>query len=358
MIKNDDNKREGRSKNEKEQKKNRNNKRERISIIDKENSEETTLSTGIKIDEEKLKNNKRLYDNIKMRLISLVSRSKLPLFNIDNYLIWQKIGNGSTGEIFEMSNNKTNKNYAVKIIKEDNITSLEFTLKEFELIYQNKHRNIINIYGICIRCTNKNSFILYVLMDLALYDWEDEISRRRKELEFYTEKELIIILKQLISPLLFLQSEKNISHRDIKLENILIFENNIFKLCDFGEAKQKAEKNVRKTLRGTDFYMSPLLYEGLMHNVNYVQHNPYKSDVYSLGISMIIAATLNSNIIEEIRKIKQEEKIRDLLIENFNGRYSNYFIYLLLKMIEIDEKNRPDFIELNKIVKNHYSNII
>jgi serine/threonine protein kinase len=144
-----------------------------------------------------------------------------------------------------MSNNKTNKNYAVKIIKEDNITSLEFTLKEFELIYQNKHRNIINIYGICIRCTNKNSFILYVLMDLALYDWEDEISRRRKELEFYTEKELIIILKQLISPLMFLQSEKNISHRDIKLENILIFENNIFKLCDFGEAKQKAEKNAR-----------------------------------------------------------------------------------------------------------------
>ena len=104
--------------------------------------------------------------------------------------------------------------------------------------------------------------------------------------------------------------------------------------------------------------MSPLLYEGLMHNVNYVQHNPYKSDVYSLGISMIIAATLNSNIIEEIRKIKQEEKIRELLIDNFNGRYSNYFIYLLLKMIEIDEKNRPDFIELNKIVKNHYSNII
>ena len=94
MIKNDDNKREGRSKNEKEQKKNRNNKRERISIIDKENSEETTLSTGIKIDEEKLKNNKRLYDNIKMRLISLVSRSKLPLFNMAKnrqWIYWRNI---------------------------------------------------------------------------------------------------------------------------------------------------------------------------------------------------------------------------------------------------------------------------
>ena len=360
MIKTDDNKKEGKKRNEKEQKKNRNNNREKInkiSIIDKEDTEETTLSTGIKIDNEKLKNNKKLYENIKMRLVSLVSRSKLPLFNVDNYLIWQKIGNGSTGEIYEMSNNKTNKRYAVKIIKENNITSLEYTLREFELIYQNKHKNIINIYGICIRCSNKNSYILYVLMDLALYDWEDEISRRKKDLLFYTEKELIIILKQLIAPLLFLQNDKNISHRDIKLENILIFENNIFKLCDFGEAKQKAENNDRKTLRGTDFYMSPLLYEGLMHNVNYVQHNPYKSDVFSLGLSMIIAATLNSNIIEEIRKIKQEEDIRELLTVNFNGRYSNFFIYLMAKMIEIEEKNRPDFIELNKIVKNHYSNI-
>ena len=59
-----------------------------------------------------------------MRLISLVSRSKLPLFNIDDYLIWEKIGDGSNGEIFVVTNNITNKNYAVKIIKEEEITSL------------------------------------------------------------------------------------------------------------------------------------------------------------------------------------------------------------------------------------------
>ena len=292
-----------------------------------------------------------------MRLISLASRSKLPLFNIDNFLIWQKIGNGSNGDIFAMTSNLTNKNYAVKIIKEEAITSLEYLIKEFEIIYQNKHKNIVNIYGICIRCVHKNLYTLYILMELALYDWDEEISKGKKDSKYYTEKELVIILKQLISVLLYLQKEKNISHRDIKLENILIFPNNIFKLCDFGEAKQKVERNVRKTLRGTDYYMSPLLYNGLINKEKYVQHNPYKSDVYSLGLCLIIAGSLNFDIIGEIRKVDNEEKIREIIVNNFKGRYSDDFIYCVMKMIIINEIDRPDFIDLSRIVQNYYYDI-
>ena len=326
-------------------------------ITDEEDLLETTLSNAIKIDDEKIKQNKKLYENIKMRLISLISRSKLPLFDIDNFLIWQKIGNGSNGDIFQVTSNKTNKEYAVKIIKEEALTSLEYIIKEFEIIFENKHKNIVNLYGICLRCVNKKLFILYILMDLGIKDWEEEIYERKKEQNYYTEKELIIILKQLINVLCYLQKEKCISHRDIKLENILIFQNNIFKLCDFGEAKQKVERNVRKTLRGTDCYMSPLLYDGLIHKENYVQHNPYKSDVFSLGFCFIIAASLNYDIIKEIRKVDKEEKIKEIIIENFNERYSDDFIYIIMKMITLDEKNRPDFVDLSRIVQNYYFDI-
>ena len=337
---------------------NNNKKGEEKSIIEKKDLIESSISSAVKIEDEKIKLNKILYENIKLRLISLVTRSKLPLFNIDNFLIWQKIGDGSNGEIFVLTDNKTNKNYAVKIIKEEEITSLEYFIKEFEIIYQNKHKNIINIYGICVRCVHKHLYTLYVLMDLAICDWEEEISKRKMKQQYYTEKELIIILKQLVSALLFLQKDKSISHRDIKLENILIFENNIFKLCDFGEAKQKAEGNDRKTLRGTDFYMSPLLYDGLIHEENFVQHNPYKSDVFSLGISFIVASCLKFEIIKEIRKLnKDEDKIKSIIIKNFNGRYSNNFISLLMKMITNDEKNRPDFLDLNRIIQNSYRGI-
>ena len=343
--------------NDNEKKENSSIKEENKNVSEEEDLLETTLSNAIKIDDEKIKQNKKLYENIKMRLISLISRSKLPLFDIDNFLIWQKIGNGSNGDIFQVTSNKTNKEYAVKIIKEEALTSLEYIIKEFEIIFENKHKNIVNLYGICLRCVNKKLFILYILMDLGIKDWEEEIYERKKEQNYYTEKELIIILKQLINVLYYLQKEKCISHRDIKLENILIFKNNVFKLCDFGEAKQKVERNVRKTLRGTDCYMSPLLYDGLIHKENYVQHNPYKSDVFSLGFCFIIAASLNYEIIKEIRKFDKEEKIKEIIIENFNGRYSDDFIYVIMKMITLDEKNRPDFVDLSRIVQNYYFDI-
>ena len=314
-----------------------------------------TLSNAIKMEDVEKSMNKNLYDIIKMRLINIVSESNLPLFDVDNYLIWKRIGDGSNGEIFEIENNRTDKKYALKKIITDNINSLESIIKEFQIIYQNKHKHIINIYGICVKCIHQNSYILYVLMDLALYDWEVEIIERQKINKFYTEKELIIILKQLVSALLYLQKEKSISHRDIKCENVLIFNNFIYKLCDFGEAKSKVERNVRKTLRGTDFYMSPLLYNGLINHESYVQHNPYKSDVFSLGFCLVISAALNFDIIDDIRKLKDEEKIKEVVINYFNGRYSNDFIYIMMKMISIDEKKRPDFIELNRIINNYYS---
>ena len=52
---------------------------------------EETAKNYSKLENEYKKTNKILYDNIKMRLINLVARSKLPLFNIDNYLIWKTL---------------------------------------------------------------------------------------------------------------------------------------------------------------------------------------------------------------------------------------------------------------------------
>jgi hypothetical protein len=350
------NKEQSKNKSRSKGKEEKNNKLENKNLSDDDDDFiEATISSAIKIEDEKIKTDKKLYDTIKIRLISIISRSNLPLFDVDNYLIWKKIGDGSNGEIFEISNTNTNKKYALKKLNTDNLSSLESMINEFQIIYQNKHKYILKIYGICVRCIHNNYYILYVLMDLALTDWEEEIVNRQNLRKYYTEKELIIILKQLVSALVYLQKEKSVSHRDIKCENILIFKNFVYKLCDFGEAKQKVERNIRKTLRGTDFYMSPLLYNGLINHENYVKHNPYKSDVFSLGFCLIISAALNFAIIDEIRQLNTEEKIRQVLVNYFNKRYSDDFIYLMMKMITIDEKNRPDFIELNRIIQNYYS---
>ena len=119
--------------------------------------------------------------------------------------------------------------------------------------------------------------------------------------------EIISILKQLSNALYFLQ-KKSIAHRDVKPENILLFKNTdknnninntIYKICDFGEAKDYAyiRSKKQKTLRGTELYMSPLLYDGLIHEDSYVEHDAYKSDVFSLGCCIIIAMNLNFDFV-------------------------------------------------------------
>jgi hypothetical protein len=310
----------------------------------------------IKIDNDTIKKNSLLYEQIQRKLKKILSKGKLPVFNIDNYIIGKQIGDGSFGTIFETTNNKTQMKYALKKIVTCDINNLEKYQKEFEIVHQSTHPNILDIHGICFRCFDQTTFIIYVLMDLAKYDWEVEINYRKKENNnYYSEKELIYILKQLSSALLFLQKDKSISHRDIKPENILVFKNDIYKLSDFGEADNDAKTDDRqKTLRGTELYMSPLLHQGLMSDADYIIHNTFKSDVFSLGCCLIIAASLDFEVIGEIRKLQRLYSIKNYIIKLFNKRYSNKFVELLLKMINFNEKERFDFIQLDDYIKKTF----
>ena len=58
-------------------------------------------------------------------------------------------------------------------------------------------------------------------MELASSDWEKEILERKKTNSYYSEYDLMTILYSLVKSLSLLQ-QKNISHRDIKPQNILI----------------------------------------------------------------------------------------------------------------------------------------
>jgi serine/threonine protein kinase len=177
------------------------------------------------------------------------------------------------------------------------------------------------------------------------------------------EEEIISILKQLSNALYFLQ-KKSIAHRDVKPENILLFKNTdknninntIYKICDFGEAKDYAyiRSKKQKTLRGTELYMSPLLYNGLIHEDSYVEHDAYKSDVFSLGCCIIIAMNLNFDIILEIRKIKEQEEIREFLKKKLNGKYSEKLLDIVMKMINFNEKDRIDFIQLENLIEKNF----
>ena len=297
--------------------------------------------------------NPLLANNIQQRIKHILFRGRLPIFNIDNYTIKKTLGEGTNGVIYLVMNNTTKKFYAMKKLIANNISELDFLQKEFQICYQNPHPNVLTIYGVCVRCFDSTTFVLYVLMPLAEKDLEMEISERIRRKKYYKESELINMIKQLVEALYYLQKERNVAHRDIKPENILIFKNHVLKLADFGEAKVNNANKKKKTIRGTEFYMSPILYEGNLKSKYDIQHNPFKSDVFSLGYCFICASALDPEVINEIRQVKDQSKIKQILKKYFHNEYSDKYINLLLKMITLDENQRVDFIGLEKILQEY-----
>ena len=307
------------------------------------------------IEDPYLKCHPDLYDKVQKNVKLLIKKSHLPLFNPDLYKIERKIGEGTNGYIFQVVSMENNKRYAMKKLIANNLIALKYLIKEFDLIYDVYHPNILNIYAMNIKCFDVKNFSLCVLMEIGKTDWDFEIAEHLDARKYYTEEELISILKQLTSALLYLQRDKKIAHRDIKPENVLIFENNVYKIGDFGEAKGTASNNNKlNTLRGTDIYMSPILYRGLQLSKEDVVHNMYKSDVFSLGYSFLYAASLNHDIINEIRNLDDPEKIKNVLFKMMKPRYSDTFINIILKMINLDENTRIDFIGLDKLINKFF----
>ena len=162
---------------------------------------------------------------------------------------------------------------------------------------------------------------------------------------YYTEQEIFNIAFQLIHTLSLLQ-QNHITHRDIKPQNILVIKGQ-YKLCDFGEIRVlKRNGFIVQRVRGSELYMSPILFHGLHFSLLQVKHNTYKSDVFSLGMCFFLAASLTYNGLNTIREVYNMNIIKKVLHKYLGKRYSLNLIELLFSMLQIDENKRPDFNQL------------
>ena len=283
----------------------------------------------------------------------IIKNCKIPEFDESNYIFKDSIGEGSFGTIFEVEEIKTGKKYAIKKIICKDIQELIKQKEQIELAYSINHENIVKIIKIKIKSLDFTTYSISELMELAISDWNQEILNRAKSKNYYKEKELIDIIKQIINGLLFLKS-KNIAHRDIKPQNILIFPNNTFKLTDFGEAKYINNIASIRTLRGCELYMSPALYRGWIHGRSNLKHNIFKSDIFSFGYCLIYAATLDIFILQKIRILNDNKDILNEIYKCINKNiYSNKFMNILSKMIDLNEEQRYDIEELYKEIDNY-----
>ena len=298
--------------------------------------------------------------SFKLNLNKYLNKYEVINFNSDNYNIVKLIGEGTHGKIYEVNDKyKLNKrHFALKKIMVNSQKEIDFFRKQYNFLLQLEKLNInlVHTYGVEMKKFDKITYVMYVLMELAKTDWEKEISSRRVKRLYYKENELIYILKNLVNTLSQLQ-KNSISHRDIKPQNILVFDNN-YKISDFGEAKEYFNNKgdtIKQTIRGTELYMSPILFKSLKNKTqiltNNTIHNTYKSDVFSLGLCFLLAMTLKYECLYAIRELDNMKLIRRIINRYICGRYSVKFVNILLTMLELEEKQRPDFIELEEMIK-------
>ena len=282
-------------------------------------------------------------------------KDKIKSFNLDDYKIITQLGQGTFSKIYLVQDKDKNLFSMKKIILSDEL-DVHSVIKEYKICSNYKHENIVDLLGLYSNKLDKTTYVVYILMELGKTDWEKEIRFYKDKNQYYSEKDLIKIVKQLTSALSYLQN-KNIVHRDIKPQNIIIFKDNKYKLADFGESKQLhniTSSLANGSLRGTELYMSPLLFNGLRNGQIDVAHNVIKSDVYSLGLCLFYAATLSNKSLYDVREFIEMKGLDKYIESILKGKYSKKFIELIISMLEIHEEKRPDFIELEKMISKNF----
>ncbi|MBP3707705.1 MAG: Stk1 family PASTA domain-containing Ser/Thr kinase [Clostridia bacterium] len=192
----------------------------------------------------------------------------------NRYEILEKIGNGGMATVYKALDKILNRYVAVKILREEFTTDEEF-IKRFNAEAQSAarltHPNIVSVFDV-----GQEYNVYYIVMELIQGKTLKQII---DEDGFLSWKWSINIAVQIASAL-EMAHKNNIIHRDIKPHNIMITEDGVAKVTDFGIAKAVSNSTITAfgTTLGSVHYFSPEHARG--------GYTDSKSDLYSLGVVM------------------------------------------------------------------------
>lgn len=192
----------------------------------------------------------------------------------NRYEILEKIGNGGMATVYKAKCHVLNRYVAIKILKDEFTTDSEF-IKKFNTEAQSAaslaHPNIVQIYDVC----NEDN-LYYIVMELIQGKTLKEIITEDGILSWKWSVNIAIQIASALET----AHKNNIIHRDIKPHNIIITEDGIAKVTDFGIAKAVSNSTITAfgTTIGSVHYFSPEHARG--------GYTDAKSDLYSLGIVM------------------------------------------------------------------------
>lgn len=247
---------------------------------------------------------------------------------IGNYKIIEEIGEGAFGKVYLAQHLILNTSVVLKcgLLDDPNI------VREIYYHRQLRHKNIVKLYEVIKTETHLWMALEYCEgLELFYYIYE----KRRLGLEVCRH-----LFYQIVEGIKYVHS-LNLSHRDLKLENILLADKKktVIKLTDFGFVREfnANKRQFLSTVCGTTAYMAPEVLQNL-------KYSGFAVDVWSLGV--ILYAMLYGELpFDEDDDLKNKYKIINEEPE-YKDSVAPETIHLMKRMLSKDPWARPSLTEI------------
>ncbi|XP_012517003.1 PREDICTED: serine/threonine-protein kinase TBK1 [Propithecus coquereli] len=208
------------------------------------------------------------------------------------WLLSDILGQGATANVFRGRHKKTGDLFAIKVF--NNISFLrpvDVQMREFEVLKKLNHKNIVKLFAIEEETTTRHKVLIMEFCPCgSLYTVLEEPSNAYG----LPESEFLIVLRDVVGGMNHLR-ENGIVHRDIKPGNIMrvIGEDgqSVYKLTDFGAARELEDDEQFVSLYGTEEYLHPDMYERAVLRKDHQKKYGATVDLWSIGVTFYHAAT-------------------------------------------------------------------
>ena len=221
----------------------------------------------------KIESKKSCKDNINISKKPSLKRNSAPrLKNLGQFILGDKIGEGTFGIVRLATHILTGEKVAIKILDKRKITEdvdKEHVEREIKILKMLRHTNIVHLFYVI-----QNSTSISLIMEYSSgKDLFDYLAAKKR----LSEMEACGLFQQLISGLDYLHKLK-VAHRDLKPENLLLdHEHKNIKLVDFGLSNIYHSNELLSTSCGSPSYAAPEM-------LNSKEYDGSKVDIWSSGI--------------------------------------------------------------------------